>query len=80
MQKSGYTAIATSVGIRGLKKLELIETYEESDYNGNEFLACKLTDSGENWILSNQDKLEFKIKQNEETVDNKVTEADDLPF
>jgi len=74
MEKAGYTPIATSVGIRGLAKAGLIETYKETDdyNNGEEYLACKLTESGENWILENQDKLEFKIKQKEI--------EDDLPF
>jgi len=78
MGKAGYTAIATSVGIRGLAKAGLLVTYKESDdYNNNqEFLACRLTESGESWILDNQDKLEFKIqqKQNDKQVE------DSLPF
>ncbi len=78
MEKAGYTAIATSVGIRTLKKAGLVETYKETDdfNNGEEFLACRLTESGEGWILNNQDKLEFKIKQNQ--TDSSI--EDDLPF
>src|SRR5690606_28533219 len=78
MNKAGYTDIATSVGIRALKKLNYVETFLQSDdYNhGQEFLACKLTESGEAWILNNQDKLEFKIKQNH----SPGIEKDDLPF
>lgn len=74
MEKAGYTPIATSVGIRGLTKASLIETYKEIDeYNhGEEYLACKLTEAGENWILANQDKLEFKVKQKDI--------EDDIPF
>lgn len=78
MEKAGYTAIATSVGIRGLAKAGLIVTYKESDdYNNNqEFLACRLTESGESWILDNQDKLEFKIRQKQ----NDTQVEDSLPF
>lgn len=78
MEKAGYTAIATSVGIRGLSKAGLIITYKESDdYNNNqEFLACRLTESGEGWILDNQDKLEFKIQQKQ----NDTKAEDNLPF
>ncbi len=74
MEKAGYTPIATSVGVRGLSKAGLIETFKEVDEfnNGEEYLACKLTEAGESWILENQDKLEFKIKQ------EKV--EDDIPF
>lgn len=78
MEKAGYTAIATSVGIRGLSKAGLIVTYKESDdYNNNQdFLACRLTESGEGWILDNQDKLEFKIQQRQ----NETKNEDILPF
>jgi len=78
MNKAGYTDIATSVGIRALKQLSYVETFVETDdYNhGQEFLACRLTEKGEGWILNNQDKLEFKIKQNNRS----GIEKDDLPF
>jgi hypothetical protein len=78
MEKAGYTAIATSVGLRGLIKAGLITTYLESDNynNGQEFTACKLTELGENWILNNQEKLEFRIQQKH---DNDIFE-EKLPF
>ena len=77
MNKSGYTDIATSVGIRALVKNGMIETFKQSDdYNNNqEYLACRRTEIGENWILSNQDLLQFrKIKPDQPNL------ADDLPF
>ena len=78
MEKAGYTAIATSVGIRALAKNGMIETYNEIDHynNGEEFLACRLTETGEGWILNNQDKLEFKIQQKQ----NDFSDTDSLPF
>lgn len=74
MGKSGYTDIATSVGIRSLAKLGMIETFKEIDNwnNGQEYIACRLTEEGEHWILNNQDQLQFrKLKKDE---------IDDLPF
>lgn len=79
MNQAGYTDIATSVGIRTLKKNSFIETFKEIDRwnNGEEYFTCKLTDSGEQWIIDNQDKLEFKIQQsNIESTDNE----NNLPF
>lgn len=64
MNKSGYTDIATSVGIRTLTKYGMIETFKDQDWNGNEFTSCKLTQKGEDWILSNQDRLQYEIKEN----------------
>lgn len=62
MTKAGYTDIATSVGIRTLTKIGMIETYKEVDNwnNDQEYIACKLLEKGESWILSNQDQLEFR--------------------
>lgn len=77
MNKSGYTDIATSVGIRSLVRNGMIETFRaRDDYNNNqEYLACKLTEKGEGWILSNQDQLQFRKTNNKQ---GNVT--DDLPF
>lgn len=83
MNKSGYTNIATSVGIRSLSNKDMIETYTEMEidnWNNNyEYIACKLTEKGESWILSNQDQLQFRRtvpeKMNDDNNDNT-----DLPF
>jgi hypothetical protein len=76
MNKAGYTAIATSVGVRTLVKLGMIQTLKENDYNnGQEYAACKLTDKGENWVLTNQDQLQFRKAKGGQT-----SGEDDLPF
>jgi hypothetical protein len=75
MNKSGYTDIATGVGIRTLTKNGMIETFKDMDYNNNEYIACKLTEKGENWMLTNQDQLQFrKQPKSQEKI------IDDLPF
>ncbi|MCB9234838.1 MAG: hypothetical protein H6581_24505 [Bacteroidia bacterium] len=52
MQKSGYTDIATSIGIRALTAKKMVETFSEYDsYNQHEFIACRLLDQGEKWVL-----------------------------
>lgn len=78
MNSSGYRNLATSVGMRTLEKMQLLETFMKTDdwNNGEEFAACKLTELGENWILDNQDKLEFKIV----APLNSETTNDELPF
>lgn len=79
MNKSGFTDIATSVGIRTLEKMKLVETFMSQDEwnNGQEYIACRLSDSGEDWILENQEQLEFKI---EKSLQSEPEEDDDLPF
>lgn len=75
MGKSGYNDIATSVGIRTLTNNGMLETFKNIDeYNGQEYFACRLTEHGENWILSNQEQLQFRKAENAEADDN------ELPF
>lgn len=77
MNRSGYTDIATSVGIKTLAKNGMIETYKTVDEwnSSQEYFVCRLTDSGENWILSNQDLLQFR-KQ----LQSQENDIDELPF
>ena len=71
MNKSGYTDIATSVGIRTLERNGMLESFKESDFNNNEdYIACRLTDTGVNWVIFNQDLLKFRQEG----------KKDDLPF
>ena len=76
MGQAGYTDIATSVGIRTLTQYGMIETFKTVDEwsNGQEYIACKLTEKGEQWILENQDQLQFRMTNRNET------NNDDLPF
>ena len=76
MNKSGYTDIATSVGIRSLSKNGMIETFKTADdfSNNQEYIACRLKEKGENWILSNQEQLQFRQSK------NKPAPVDELPF
>lgn len=73
MNKAGYTLIATGVALRLLQKKGMLETSQESDWNNNYQLVCRLTAKGEDWVLSNQDKLVFRIDKSEQA-------NDDLPF
>ena len=68
MNKAGYTDIATSVGIRTLTKLEMVETFRNSDnWNDSEYIACRLKEKGENWVLDNQDQLQFRNTLNDDS-------------
>jgi len=72
MEKSGYTDLATSVGIRTLESKNMLETFKAVDhYDNEEYIAVRLTGEGIKWILANQDRLIFR---KEEPTKN------DLPF
>jgi hypothetical protein len=74
MNKSGYTEIATSVGVRTLANSGMIEKGKGTDYNNNEYIAYKSTEKGENWLLNNQDLLQFRKPKPASGT------SDDLPF
>jgi hypothetical protein len=80
MGKAGYTDIATSVAFRSLRRMGMIETLMTSDYNSNEYVACLLTDKGEDWLLSNQDKLIYRKGEQKAPVVDLNADDDDLPF
>ena len=69
MSKSGYNDVATSVGIMSLEKKGMIEVSKEYGYdnwnNEHEYLVYKLTSKGKEWILSNQEQLQFRKPQPE---------------
>lgn len=75
MNKAGYTDIATSIAVRTLTAKNMIETFKEIDehYNHEEYIASRLLPAGESWIMGNQDKIEFRIK-------DQSAPGDDLPF
>lgn len=76
MSRSGYTDIATSIGIRTLVQNGMIETFKKIDEQYNDqYVACLITEKGISWIMSNQDQLQFRKGENE-----RVLSTDDLPF
>jgi len=88
MGKAGYTREATQIALIGLSRAGLIETYEDHDYNDNSFAAYRLTASGEDWLVDNQDQLEMrarreppghKLKSVEVDYGKGITD-DDVPF
>lgn len=82
MNKSGYNDMATSVGIRSLEKMQFLNITMEVD-NWHEYSVCRLTENGEDWILDNQDKLDFKINEAlvvQSNQQEEEEEEDDLPF
>ncbi|MCP9749786.1 nucleoside 2-deoxyribosyltransferase [Ferruginibacter sp. HRS2-29] len=79
MNKAGYTNIATTVGILTLTKNGMVETFKQSDdySNNQEYAACRLTSLGQDWILSNQNLLQFRQPPGQTSP---VDLTDDLPF
>jgi hypothetical protein len=60
MRKAGFTPVAARLSIAQLVKLGLAQYDEDYDSFGNASVAYRLTQSGEQWLLDNQDRLELK--------------------
>ncbi|RZK13434.1 MAG: hypothetical protein EOO43_17935 [Flavobacterium sp.] len=76
MERSGYNAVAASAAIIALKKKNMIETFHAMDDNTPDtYNACRITETGEEWIFNNQH--EFVFRKNKSGIDDV---ADDLPF
>lgn len=69
MELSGYNKLATKLASHSLEKKNYIKISAEAtgyDFNGNAEYSTfiTITQQGIGWILSNQDKLEFKVQEN----------------
>lgn len=73
MKNAGFTETATGIGVRLLHKKGFIESIIDQDWNGNEFYACRLTEVGENFILSNLSLFELSTQKN-------IIQPSTLPF
>ncbi len=76
MNKAGFTAIAVTMGLRGLTRKGLLESGLESDMNGNSYSVYKVTPMGEDWLFKNEEKLTLK----ETPVEIQPNTKDPLPF
>lgn len=57
MEKAGFTKIATTLGLKALSDSGMLESFEDTDYNGYQFTSYRVTDRGMAWLSENQDKL-----------------------
>lgn len=73
MEAIGFTRAASNMAFRELKGKLLIEQDIAYSEQGDKYYVFKLTIKGENWLLNNQDKIQFRKPQANNTID-------DLPF
>lgn len=78
MQRSGYTAIAVGLALEMLLRKELIQSYEESDYDQQTYEACRLTPKGVDWLVENQSS--FHMKEGKSTPASSLLSDEDIPF
>lgn len=81
MTKAGFNDTACSIGMRLLKTKDFISTRMDSDFNGNEYAVCALSDRGVDFILKNTHLFDLKQPNKKEIIGNvNLGDSDDLPF
>lgn len=83
MQAAGFTKIATSMAIEGLRRKGLLDTRQENDYSNGEYIAVSLLQSGIDWLLENQARFVMRGECLPHTEDDKSLPAafeDNIPF
>jgi hypothetical protein len=76
MSNVGFTEIATTIAIRSLIRMGLVETFVAAEYNQDEeYTAYRATERGLDWLEQNQDKLSLRSDTTPRRRD-----IDDLPF
>ena len=80
MNKAGFNDTAFSIGMRLLKTKGFITTTIDSDYDGNKYPACSLSEKGVAFILKNTHLFDLRQPSNKEEVASMPTDDEDLPF
>lgn len=76
VEGAGFTSVGFGIGLRRLLRKQLVESMEDTNYNGETFSAARLTDAGWAWIETNEHMFAIK-KKSASTVG---FEDDDIPF
>jgi len=77
MNNAGFTDIAVSLAVKGLREKGMIRGYQEADEQGYEYPAFEVLSKGEKWLLDNQDKL---VLRDQKPPDAASVPEDDIPF
>jgi nucleoside 2-deoxyribosyltransferase len=84
MGKAGYTSAAAQLGLIRLTRSGFIQASEDRDYNGDPCTTYRLTDSGADWLIDNQAKLQIRLSEERPKQDeikfNEGISDDDVPF
>lgn len=73
MERAGFTQIATTLGVRGLLSKNMLEAFEDQDYNET-YTSYRVSEAGMAWLFQNTDKLKLQTEAQRESP------FDDVPF
>jgi nucleoside 2-deoxyribosyltransferase len=57
MGSVGFTQLATTLSVRGLSRLGLVELFYEANFNGENYPALRVTENGLDWLERNKELL-----------------------
>jgi nucleoside 2-deoxyribosyltransferase len=76
MEQAGFTRLAGSLALGSLVNKEMLERFEDHDYDGSPFTAFRVTAKGMAWLVANKEKLTLQFNEEEP----KGITDDDIPF
>ena len=74
MNQAGFTDIAVGIALKTLVSKGMIDSELLHDQNGDPYMIYTTNDKGENWLVTNQDKLTLTVDPNRKRPEN------DIPF
>lgn len=80
VESAGFTSISFGLGLRRLLRKKLIETLQDVDFRGNDYLGAKLTDIGWGWIEENEGMFALKKTSKKSSTRNSGFIDDEVPF
>jgi hypothetical protein len=63
MENALFKPVAASLAVMGLERAGLIEHFTDKDFDGSSFIAYRLTNEGQDWLVNNQDLLELRSQR-----------------
>jgi hypothetical protein len=63
MESALFKPLAASLAVMGLERADLIEHFTDQDFDGSTFVAYRLTEKGQDWLIENQDLLELRSQR-----------------
>jgi len=62
MESAGYTKLASQLALTQLSRIKFVQAIQTSDsYHNGEYIAYRMLEAGEDWLLQNQDKLNLRV-------------------
>lgn len=80
LERAGHRGVAVALAMTMLSRKNLVEISSESDWNGCEYSAVRVTEEGWHWLEGNQDKLLLRIEPVQEKENSKEPSSDNIPF